>query len=190
MHHQHTHNRRHSRTCRGGREGGFSLVEILVVVTILLILIGMGVLWFGSGRTAGNLARTVATAEAYATAAEQFSSDHRGLYPSDKEWPANDAGKGPVHQLSRASGVYLRNVPEDVKNGAVVVAVVADRSETPDAATRGRVGTIHYVPKAETLAGSPAVTGYELMVFDHIGNYSCSFSANLTVTGLRDCTTR
>lgn len=141
------------------------MVEIVVVLLIVCILSGMSLMWMTSGKTAGNTARGVAAAEAYASAIEQFGTDNRGIYPQrigSADWPV--AKDGPIHPLSRTNGRYLRTIPEIVDSGDFRIG------------SQGTVGMMTYAVSSDR-------SGYELKVFNQLGEYRCSFSTNFPGSG-------
>ncbi|MCW2959619.1 MAG: hypothetical protein JWM25_1247 [Thermoleophilia bacterium] len=155
---------------RRSQEDAFSLVEILVVIVILAILMAVSLGTLRGSKDAGSTTRVLGAATSYVDAIEQFSKDARGRYPraiGSVDWPTGTVG--PVSALARGNGEYLRSVPEAVQQQVVGVG------------SAGRDGRLNYVPTA-------ARNGYELQVLGKGDVYRCSFSKNVTRTGLKPCT--
>ena len=68
------------RTCRGTC-GGFSLVELLVVLGVLALLTGILVPALGAARESARRVQCLSNLRQLAAAAHQYAAEHDGLYP-------------------------------------------------------------------------------------------------------------
>ena len=104
---------------------GFTLVELLVVMTIIGLLSSIATVSFTSSRMRARNARRLADMDAFRTAMELFYGDNEG-YPGDQSSDAGGLvlGKGNATVLSQGGfssvakgNVYLQNVPVNPLGG-------------------------------------------------------------------------
>ena len=62
------------------RRFGFSLVELMVVISIIAVLVGLLLVALGRVRTAASITRTKNTMQQFAAACDQFQQEY-GRYP-------------------------------------------------------------------------------------------------------------
>jgi len=95
-----------------GRRRGFSLIEILVVVAVILALIGILVPAMGQFQKHAKLANTNARLHAIATALEQYHTDF-GMYPpsvSSNAYGGQTPGRGQAMLAQALMGYMPANV--------------------------------------------------------------------------------
>lgn len=119
---------RNRRAASLDRESGFSVVELIVVMFIVLVLMTIALYSIGSARSSGRHMSAVAAAQSYADAADRFAREHKGRYPAAPgqsgpagvDWEAGaNAQKGPKSDVLGQLKYYLRGVPEAIQDGSV-----------------------------------------------------------------------
>src|SRR3989344_1544731 len=88
---------------------GFTLVELLIVITIIATLSGIGYAVFGNATRSARDAKRKADLEQIRTALEMFKADN-GRYPT------NDASSTCVIDPSLGFNAYLASMPIDPKS--------------------------------------------------------------------------
>lgn len=83
---------------------GFTLVELLVAMTIVMVLTVVGIVNYGSAQKSARDAKRKSDLEKIRIALEMAKQDHNGCYPSSVN-PLDDAGG------------YLDKIPVDPKVG-------------------------------------------------------------------------
>jgi len=97
---------------------GFSLIELLVVISIIGILVGLSIFSIGSSRAAARDARRKADIETIRAGLELYKADC-GDYPDNTEFPAVNAdllGDGSPSSCAGTNN-YIDNRPGDVLTG-------------------------------------------------------------------------
>ena len=154
------------------RERGFALIELIMVMVIIAILMTMVMVFGRSSKSAAHQTSVLAAAQAYDQGIKQFAGDHARRYPlaiGSIDWPT--AEHGPVSELARNDGRYLRTTPESVQDGNVVLN--AD----------GPWGRLDYAPSANGY-------DYELRVSVRDGEtmkYRCSYSSSALAGASKPC---
>jgi prepilin-type N-terminal cleavage/methylation domain-containing protein len=100
---------------------GFTLIELIVAMTIMSLLIGLAIPRFVSMRRTSTYKAGVTAATSYQQAIDQFRLDHNNRVPviGSVDWPSgSDTARrgGPINQYNKP---YLRSgVPEAVLDGS------------------------------------------------------------------------
>lgn len=99
-------------TSRHRREGGFTVIELLVVMVILGVLFFIAMSTFGGSKTTVKRQEAIVAAHSLQTAVEAFRRDREGRVPSTSaDWPV--AAAGPID--ADATRRYMRaRFPETV----------------------------------------------------------------------------
>ena len=90
------------------RSAGFSLIELLVVVTIIGILASVVVLNLGGKTDEAKVARVNADFKNLDTAVDLFRNDH-GIWPESIE----ELVSGPAHPTTGEETEYIKELPSD-----------------------------------------------------------------------------
>jgi prepilin-type N-terminal cleavage/methylation domain-containing protein len=118
----------HSEVTR--REAGFSLIEILIAMAIMIIMVAIAIPTFLGTRNNASHAQFIGAARSYAGAVEAYRLDHAGQAPrfGSADWPAAtpaDAAKGPINGMAGLNPKnvhYLHSgVPEALVDGKVTI---------------------------------------------------------------------
>jgi len=99
------------------RTKGFTLIEILVVITILALLIVIGAISYSSVNKKSRDARRKSDIEQFRSALEMYRAD-KGYYPSGAEsfTPLSLINSGPAKTLYYSE--YITSLPSDPKDNA------------------------------------------------------------------------
>lgn len=92
---------------------GFTLLEILAVIAIIITLIGIGIPAYNSWRNRGQIARAKAVIQQIEIALEMYRSDN-GVYP-------NNSGNLNRGTILTVLGQYLRMRREDLDISGTIV---------------------------------------------------------------------
>lgn len=163
------------------QSGGFTLIEILVVMVIVAILMALAVWGIAGSRASGRWVGATTAAQAYADAADDFARDHNGRYPAGPgsgDWPSSPASeliRGPRAAALGTRGTYLRRVPESIQDRSITIG------STPSSMLR-------YVQMAD--GGTPG-SGYRIEI-RVLGRPACAVygGQSAPVPGLRRCSER
>ena len=122
---------------------GFSLVEILIVMSILGILAALVIPAFSDNSTEAKEAAAKDNLRIFRSQIELYSSRNTGIPPG---YPGNNTGATPtetalIDQLV-TTGQYINTIPENPFNGSDAVSVVT----TAPAGPSGTEGWIYYPP--------------------------------------------
>lgn len=159
------------------REAGFTLVELLTVIAIIIILAGLILSTAGYVQRKGAAARASAEIAALSSACENYKADN-GIYPrapqstpgipSTSVTDALDAKTAPDPSTYTAASLYLYK------------ELSGDKSPVDRAVDAGQKSYFEFKPTM--LSGtSPAVTG----IIDPFGNsygYSTAYAGDLDAT--------
>ncbi|MCW2950486.1 MAG: hypothetical protein JWN41_1499 [Thermoleophilia bacterium] len=110
-------------------EGGFSMIEMIVVIAMIAILSSVAVTMFVKAKSNSYEKQTLAAGASYAGAIASFKLDHEGRAPAlgnSNDWPT--ANGGPIMLTSNAAGrqPYIRSgAPDAVLNGSITVSAAA-----------------------------------------------------------------
>lgn len=96
---------------------GFTLVELLVVVSIIAILSVIGITIFSSAQKTARDARRRGDVAALKNAIAQYALDNKRFPPSGCSTLAN--GDWPANFKSALEPIYIQQVPKDPQNGQV-----------------------------------------------------------------------
>ena len=140
------------------RRNGFTLIELMIVITIIAILAGILVPNFLKARSQGHLVACKSNCKNIATSLELYAGDNLGHYP-----PAASFGS------KLTSGSYLKMIPNCPATGRDTYSVAFTSTMTPDGFSFYCNGNNH--PKAYTgfstaSAGFPQYNG-ESGLLDH-----------------------
>ncbi len=99
------------------RQLGFTLVELLVVITIIGILSGIGISTFSSAQGRGRDAKRKADLHNMAIALQAYYSDH-GVYPATPDWwgAPTAYGNHTTDYIPGLAPTYIRQLPIDPRN--------------------------------------------------------------------------
>lgn len=78
----------------GTGRGGFTLVELLIVIVVIGILVGVGLPNYLGATDRARVASTKANMHTAQTMLESYAADWAGLYPESVVQLENDAGSG------------------------------------------------------------------------------------------------
>lgn len=85
---------------------GFTLIEVLVVISIIGVLVGVMLVALGGARTSGRDAKRKGDLESIRSALEQYRSDC-------KAYPASVTFGGSITGSCPSSSTYMASVPND-----------------------------------------------------------------------------
>jgi general secretion pathway protein G len=105
--------------------GGFSLIELLVVISIIGVLIGLSAFGLQGARQSARDARRVADIEQIRSGLELYKADC-GVYPTEDELngPVNPQGDligSGLTPTCLATNTYISNIPQDPHPGRAYV---------------------------------------------------------------------
>ena len=136
-------------TPRVARERGFTLVEILVAMTIIAIIMAIAIISFRGAKGTTYAKETIAAGAAYSQAISQFQADHANKLPAGAELiKISNKEAGPANLLNKP---YIGSLPEGVDAGRISVSM------TCGGAKSGTYGHVAFCPGT-----APA---YEVQVF-------------------------
>ncbi|HET9419456.1 MAG TPA: prepilin-type N-terminal cleavage/methylation domain-containing protein [Chthoniobacterales bacterium] len=148
--------------------GGFTLVELLVVITIIIILAALVLATVGYVQKKGARSRTEAEIAAMSAACESYKADN-GIYPSNSDTNALNARSNFDASASAysAASLYLYEQLAGVTSG--------NRSETSSSRT-------YFIFKPNMLLPAPPSTADVTAIRDPFGN-SYGYSTIQAATG-------
>jgi prepilin-type N-terminal cleavage/methylation domain-containing protein len=89
-------------------ERGFTLVEILVVMTIILVISGLAMFGIRGARTSGGKLETSAAARRYGDAIDRYQLEHGRQLPviaaGSTSWPSAKVNQGPIYSVKIGAG--------------------------------------------------------------------------------------
>jgi prepilin-type N-terminal cleavage/methylation domain-containing protein len=102
-------------------EGGFSLIELIVVVFIVLALIAIAMFAFRGSKRAAHFKTASAAAAQYSNAIEAYMADNGQTPPAvgSASWPSATAGPVDVMVGGPGGKPYMASIPEAVSDGLV-----------------------------------------------------------------------
>lgn len=105
-------------------ESGFTLVELLIVIVVIMILSGVAFIAFHAARSGTSARDTIAAATAYEQAITRFQTDHANTNPRASDM-AVGGGPPPVDLGPRdlQGKPYMRAAPDGVQSGRVGVSM-------------------------------------------------------------------
>lgn len=136
----------------GRAERGFSVIELVVAMVIVLMISAMVATSFFSGRGSANDQRIRITATAVDDAVRAFRRDHGSRTPvlaNARDWP--DARRGP---RDRNAEPYMRKVDESLGSGDVTVVASGTAGGTIGRLRYERPSSTTYRLVAERRSGS------------------------------------
>jgi type II secretory pathway pseudopilin PulG len=113
------------------REHGFTLVEILVAMIIIIALMALAIIAFRGSKTATYEKEARAAGAAYAQGISAWQADHANRVPGAADF-MNPASKGPTDLLGKP---YLPSEPSGVAEGRIGFSVGANCGTAPAAPT-------------------------------------------------------
>lgn len=130
-----------TRLVRRKRSGGFTLIELMIVIAIIAILAAILVPNFIRARAQGQYTACKSNLKNVATALEMYSTDAAGRYPTS------------LGTLT-ASERYLRSIPTCPSRGTDTYTSVFSSASNPDKYTVYCSGTNH--SEVDAGSGKPA----------------------------------
>jgi general secretion pathway protein G len=127
------------RVARGGPEGGFTLIELVVVVSILGILLGIALPNYRAAILQAKEAVLKEDLFRFRDTIDQYQAD-KGVYPASLEALVTDG--------------YLRNIPKDPITGGVDWVEVPAEPE-PGATDAPGIYDVHSASEATAADGTP-----------------------------------
>ena len=101
---------------------------------IVSILLSVALLSLHNTRATGQSLETMAVAQTYADGIDRFAREHSGRFPKapgSTDWAGGtDAARGPMADVLGDIKYYLRQVPEAVQSGAVLVGAASTTKPT------------------------------------------------------------
>ena len=77
---------------------GFTLIELMVVVAIIVVLLAVGVTAFGRARAAAQTATCIENLRMWGSAFYLYAAEHRGRFPHTDDWTRTDKSGLPRSQ--------------------------------------------------------------------------------------------
>lgn len=97
------------------RERGFTLIEMIVAMTIALILAGIAIILFQGGKASAYHGEGISAGSAYLQSIAGYASDHANRTPDAGSF---DPKTGPLNLIDKP---YLGSQPDGVANGRINV---------------------------------------------------------------------
>ncbi len=154
------------------REGGFSLVELMVVMLIIAIISGVAFMSVRGARTSGGRAEAVGAATRYADAIDRFQQEHGRRLPviGTPTWPT--AVAGPVHRLVMGAAApvvrpYLKGggPPEIMsKGGPAGAKIMQATGGCPSPPAKGGLLVYRAGPAGASTCGPALSTAFQFSV--------------------------
>ena len=119
-----------TRLVRRKRSGGFTLIELMIVIAIIAILAAILVPNFIRARAQGQFTACKSNLKNIATALEMYSTDAQGRYPT-------------ALSLLSSGEKYLKTIPTCASAGTDTYSSVYTRAANPDRYTVYCSGTNH-----------------------------------------------
>ena len=154
--------------CHTRRYNGFTIIELIVVVGVIIILTGLILSTVGYARKKGALARAETEIAAMSAACESYKADN-GVYPSNSDTqtldPTNefDPTLSPPNDYTRASLLLYEQLSGDVS------------------ANRQPTGKSYMAFKPNMLLPAPPSTANVIAIADPFGN-SYGYSTKMATT--------
>jgi prepilin-type N-terminal cleavage/methylation domain-containing protein len=127
------HRPRHTDHPARTHERGFTLVEILVAMGIILVLVAISISSFRGAKSSTNAKEATAAGAAYAQAIAQWQSDNANRLPGAAAWPTSpstEAMKGPKNLLGKP---YIASPPPGMLEGRIGFSMNANCGTAPAA---------------------------------------------------------
>ncbi len=117
-------------------EQGFSMMELIVVMTIVAILGAIAMIAFHGAKASASMNEAKSTASSYAQAVSQYQNDHGRRNPPDMAGNNGDVQqRGPKNLVG---AYYLRSVSDSVTAGRVGVTWVSSPAMNGACASGGK----------------------------------------------------
>jgi len=91
------------------KKSGFTLVELLIVISIIMILVTVGMMSYANAQKVGRDAKRKADLKQVQSALEMFRADN-GFYPKDTSGNISSTLAGP---LATSPKIYIQILPSD-----------------------------------------------------------------------------
>ena len=103
------------------KQAGFTLLELLVVISLIGLLVGVGTVSYTSAQKKSRDSRRKSDLKAVQSAFEQYYSDSSAVYPKDQTEAAT-ALVGGLPTDPKNTGTYVYTVQYDATDGAAYCA--------------------------------------------------------------------